>query len=138
MRFHHCLAWLLLFLLLPGCGKSGQKVVSVSGRVTLDQRPLANADVTFSPESDSNDSARLESSGKTDEQGNYSLKIIQDGRNGAVIGTHKVRISLIERGTTIVNRVPKEYNQATTLTCTVPAEGTKEANFDLKSQGPGN
>jgi hypothetical protein len=137
MRFYRCLAGLLLLaLLLPGCGKGGPKVVPVSGRVTMDNKPLANADVTFSPaESGSSKSANLESSGRTDEEGRYSLKTNQDRRDGAVIGTHKVRISLIERGTTIVNRVPKEYNDNTTLTFPVPAEGTKEANFDLKSQG---
>src|SRR5262249_42117903 len=135
MRFHRCLAGLLLTLLLIGCGKGGPKVVPVSGRVTLDQQPLANADVTFSPESGSGTTAGLESSGRTDEQGNYSLKVIQDRRDGAAVGTHKVRISQIERGATIVNKVPKKYNSETTLTFPVPAEGTKEANFDLKSQG---
>jgi hypothetical protein len=136
MRFHRSLAWLLLLaLLLLGCAKGGPKVVPVSGRVTLDQQPLANADVTFSPESGAGGSGSLDSSGQTDEQGNYSLKMIQDRRNGAVVGTHKVRISLIERGTKIVNRVPKQYNTDTKLTFTVPAEGSKEANFDLTSQG---
>jgi hypothetical protein len=137
MRFHRSLAWLLLLpLLLLGCGKSGPKVVPVSGQVTLDKKPLANADVTFSPtEPGPNNSPGLESSGRTDEQGRYSLKVIQDKRDGAVVGAHKVRISLIERGASLVNRLPKAYNQNTKLTFTVPAEGSKEANFDLSSKG---
>jgi hypothetical protein len=136
MRLHRTLALLLLLpLLLSGCGKSA-KVVPVSGQVTLDKKPLANADVTFSPaDADAKNPGALDSSGRTDEQGRFSLKMIQDKREGAVVGSHKVRISLIERGTTIVNRVPKEYNTESKLTFTVPAEGTTDANFELKSQG---
>ena len=136
MRFHRTLAWLMLLpLLLLGCGKSGPKVVPVSGQVTLDKKPLANADVTFSPtESGPNKSPGLESSGRTDEKGRYTLLVIQDKREGAVVGTHKVRISLIERGASLVNRLPNGYNKNTKLTFTVPAEGSKEANFDLSSR----
>ena len=134
MRFHRYLAWLLLPLLLLGCGKSGPKVAPVSGRVTLDKKPLANATVIFtSTEPVTNNSPNPESSGQTDEEGRYSLKTTQDRRDGAVVGTYKVRISLIERGATLVNRVPSQYNKATTLTFTVPAEGSTEANFDLSS-----
>ena len=136
MRFHRSLACSMLPLLLLGCGKSGPKVASVSGQVTLNKKPLANADVTFSPtEPGPNNSPGLESSARTDEQGRYSLKVIQDKRDGAVVGAHKVRISLIARGASLVNRVPKAYNQNTKLTFTVPAEGSKEANFVLSSEG---
>jgi hypothetical protein len=131
MRFHRFLAWLLLLpMLLVGCGKGGPKVVPVSGRVTLDQKPLANADIMFFP-----DSSDVESSGRTDEQGNYSLTVILDKRKGAAVGTHRVRISQIERGEKIVDRVPTRYNKASKLTFTVPAGGTRDANFDLTSQG---
>jgi hypothetical protein len=136
MRFHRSLAWLLLPLLLLGCGQSGPKVASVSGLVTLNKKPLANADITFTPtEPGPNKSPGLESSARTDEQGRYSLKVIQDKRDGAVVGAHKVRISLIERGASLVNRLPEAYNKNTKLTFTVPAEGSKEANFDLSSKG---
>ena len=136
MQFHRSLAWVLLPLLLLGCGKSGHKVVSVSGKVTLNKKPLANADITFSPtEPGPNNSPGLESSARTDEQGRYSLEVIQDKRAGAVVGAHKVRISQIERGASLINRVPRAYNQNTKLTFTVPAEGSKEANFDLSSEG---
>jgi hypothetical protein len=137
MRFHRYLACLLLPVLLLGCGKAGPKVAPVSGRVTMDNKPLANADITFSPtESDPNNSANLESFGQTDEDGRYSLKMIQGKRDGAVVGANKVRISLIERGGKLVNRVPAAYNKSTSLTYTVPAGGSTEANFDLSSKGP--
>jgi hypothetical protein len=138
MRFQRNLAWVLLPLLFLGCGKSGPKVVPVSGLVTLDKKPVANADIVFSPSGSGGDkSANLESSGRTDAQGRYSLRMIQDKREGTLAGTYKVRISLMERGTSLINRLPKSYNQNTTLTFTVPAEGTTEANFDLTSDGRG-
>jgi hypothetical protein len=137
MRFHRCLAWLLLLsLLLPGCGKSGPKVAPVSGRVTLDKKPLANADVVFSPtEPGPNNSPAPESLGRTDAEGRFSLKMVLDKRDGAVVGANKVRISLIERREKVINRVPEVYNKNTTLTFTVPPEGSTEANFDLSSEG---
>jgi len=138
MRSHRYLAWLLLLpLLLLGCAKSRPKVAPVSGRVTLDKKPLANAHVAFSAAEPGANSANLESTAQTDEQGRYSLQTNDDKRDGALVGAHKVRISLIERGASLVNRVPKAYNQNTTLTFTVPAEGTTEANFDLTSDGRG-
>jgi len=135
MRFRRYLGWVLLLpLLLLGCGKSGPKVAPVSGRVTLDKKPLANASITFTPtEAGPNNTAGPESAGQTDEEGRYSLKMILDKRDGAAVGTHKVRISKIERGVTIVNRVPAQYNQDTILTFPVPPEGSKEANFDLST-----
>ena len=139
MRFDRTLTGLLLLpLLLLGCGKSGPKVAPVSGRVTLDKKPLANADIVFSPtESGADKSAKLESSSRTDAQGHYSLQMIEDKRGGALVGAHKVRISQMERGTSLTNRVPRAYNENTTLTFTVTPEGTKEANFDLTKDGRG-
>ena len=106
--------------------------------MTLDKKPLANADIVFSPaEPGTNNSANLDSTSRTDEQGRYSLQMTEDKRGGALVGTYKVRISQMERGTSLTNRVPKGYNQNTTLTFTVPAEGTTEANFALTSDGRG-
>jgi hypothetical protein len=137
MRLSHCLACLLLPLLLVGCG-SGPKTVPVSGRVTMDKKPLANASITFSPtDPDPKNAAGLESAGQTDSDGRYSLKMTQSNKEGAAVGSYKVRISQIERGAKMVNRVPKVYNQDTTLTFTVPAEGTTEANFDLTADCKG-
>jgi len=80
------------------------------------------------------------SMGETDDQGNYTLKLAESGRDGAVIGEHRVIITANER-----NReqpigpegprelVPRKYNRESTLTCTVPREGRKDFNLELKS-----
>jgi hypothetical protein len=136
-----------LLLLLLGCAKS-YKLAPVSGRVMMDDHPLANAEVRFTPVSDE----KLPGSvGVTDDQGNYELHF---GSNrdtpGAVLGEHRVTISLDVRrnkdkskmmmasGRKMPTRpgeiVPAQYNEKSKLTCTVPPEGKKDANFDLKSK----
>ena len=139
MRFDRKLTCLMLLpLLLLGCGKSGPKVAPVSGRVMLDKKPLANADIVFSPtEANADKSPQVESSSRTDAEGRYTLLTNDDKRKGALLGAHKVRISQMERGTTLTNRLPKTYNENTILTFTVTAEGTTEANFDLTKDGRG-
>jgi hypothetical protein len=134
------LAWLPLFALLLGCfGKSPPATVRVSGKVTMDNRPLAHAIVTFSPSEVAEGTTPQSSTGRTDEQGNYSLKLDTASAEGAVTGKHRVRVAVIDRGGDgkpsgkSIEKVPVEYNTKTTLSFTVPPEGTSEANFSLSS-----
>ncbi|MCA9014736.1 MAG: carboxypeptidase regulatory-like domain-containing protein [Planctomycetaceae bacterium] len=71
-----------------GCSGSGTDVDlgTVSGVVTMDGQPLANAIVIFAPENGN------PSSGKTDSKGFYELVYLGNNK-GAIIGQHKVRIS---------------------------------------------
>jgi hypothetical protein len=135
MRFSRPLVWSALLLALPlaGCGKGGPKAVPVSGRVTLDGQPLANAVVTFTPSSpDPNVKPIPEATGRTDAQGNYTLQL-DNRHHGCVPGSHRVRVSVFDRVGGTGQRVPGQYNRNTTLTFTVPPEGTREANFALSS-----
>jgi hypothetical protein len=138
-----------LFLMLPllllsalGCGKS-YKIAPVAGRVTLDNKPLANAAVSFYPTGVKD---APYASGTTDGQGNYKLEVLagRSREDGAVVGEHRVEISIssktlgrkidpakMKRGQDLL---PAKYNTDTKLTCTVPPEGKADANFDLKSK----
>jgi hypothetical protein len=140
MRFQrHSLLVILMsvFLLSGGCGKS-IRAVPVSGRVLMDNRPLANAEVRFYPLAGD---ASPFSIGETDDQGNYTLKLDEGGVSGAVVGEHRVIISVNERNREQPigpegphEQVPAKYNRETILTYTVPPQGTTEANFNLKSR----
>jgi hypothetical protein len=135
---------LLAALLLPtlaavlaGCGSS--KVAPVSGRITVNGRPLARASVTFSPiGSKANQEPGPSSAGTTDEDGRYSLSLIGQDGSGATIGKHKVRIALQEELDTSedlpvkLKQLPLEYNGQTKLEFDVPAGGSDKADFDLK------
>lgn len=118
-------------LAVIGCsGPSGPplpKVVPVTGKVTLDGKPLANANLEFIPTA-----GGVEASGKTNAEGVYELAI--RANKGTPQGNYKVTIEkrvkpdgseLTEGGGVGEQVLPTKYwERATTeLTATVPAEG---------------
>jgi hypothetical protein len=136
--------FLPLLLLCVGCGpKGGSAFAPVSGRVLLNNKPLANANVRFQPErKQGDDTNRPDSYGETDEQGYFTLKPVGkdwSGTEGALVGKHFVQISTFDRtlgqnGLPRGELVPYQYNRDSSLTFTVPPEGTTEANFlELKA-----
>jgi hypothetical protein len=132
---------LFLALLLAGCGFGPYKIAPVSGRVTLDGKPLANAAVVFSPVATSdNKEPGPGSGGKTDADGRYTLTIVGKGTRGAVVGKHKVRVTMIPDVDPADDRpqrpkpLPPRYSgKNTTLEYDVSASGSSSANFELTS-----
>jgi hypothetical protein len=131
----------LVALLALGCGTS--KVVPVSGKVTLDGVPLANAKVNFQPLGDGKVSPGLGSYAKTNEQGEFSLMMVDKSGPGAVVGKHRVEISAFEkekrdptddRERQPPDKVPARYNTRSELTFEVPPGGTAEASFPLTTR----
>src|SRR5262245_22308276 len=81
-----------LLVLALGCG--GGQLAPVSGRVTLNGQPLADAWLDFQPLTSSSDpNPGAGSVGQTDKDGRYTLHVV-DGRSGAVVGKHRVSITL--------------------------------------------
>ena len=137
----------LCLTLLAGCGGgSGFDIAPVSGKVTLDGQPLADAVVTFLPQATGTGrDAGPTSWARTDAQGMYTLVTSsEDPSPGAVVGSHQVMITTAEEpqgdderddvyGSSTPEKVPPRYNSATQLTIDVPAEGTDAANWELTS-----
>ena len=142
----------LLFVLAlgaAGCSDSRPyRTAPVSGRVTLDGQPLADAWVTFQPEHDPKAGilSGPEAHGTTDADGRYALTTVFKDR-GATIGRNRVTITTLkmERSNpqdpesrlkrVAPEKVPGKYFTAKGwLYFDVPAEGTKSANFDLTSK----
>jgi len=138
--------WLLGVALVaaPGCTQA-PKIAPVSGVVTLNGKPLANATVAFSPIAkegaiDAGDG----SAGKTNAQGEFTLTTSR-GAPGAWVGKHRVRISVMvnppadvderraSRAPAQKDMIPVRYNGETTLTFDVVAGTNNKANFDLIS-----
>jgi hypothetical protein len=127
--------------LAAGCG--GPKVVPVSGRVTLNGKPLPNASVEFLPIVDGVTVVAPGSAGQTDADGAYTLYVVGTGQPGAVVGCHPVTI-YVRDGTQPAKSgplppreqkqvVPPRYGSGQALSFEVPPEGSAQADFALTS-----
>lgn len=141
MRYWSVRLGLLVGLLPLACSPSNSsQFVPVSGRVTMDNRPLAKATIRFQPAKRSGDGTiNPDSYGETDEEGKYTLKPVgvTGEAEGAVVGQHYVQITLFDHEAKPGPRetIPPKYNRDSQLNFTVPPEGAKDkANFDLKSR----
>ena len=147
-RLHSVAAFGLLAAGIAGCGGGGPKYVKVSGTVTLDGKPLADAVVQFAPKgTKENNSPGKSSSGYTDKDGHFVLKVSNEDKEGALVGTHVVRINMKGQEMVIdpttgspdnvgppksrVNPIPKDWSEDSKQEFTVPADGTDKANFDI-------
>src|SRR5262249_39814113 len=130
--------------LLIGCSQEPYRVAPVSGRVTLNNKPLANAHVHFAPMGARDRDPGPTSQGKTDENGYFTLRVDYPTQPGAVVGRCRVYITRPDTdlsgkpqadagGKKAKELLPARYNQETTLTFEVPPGGTDQANFDLTS-----
>lgn len=121
---------------LAGCGRSD--LATVTGTVTLDDQPLENAIVEFSPTTEGQGAP---SYGRTDASGNFTLQYTRD-QAGAELGEHRVSITTESSGDQDAvppvpaspERVPARYNWASELRETVVA-GDNTFTFQLTSDG---
>ncbi|QDU89639.1 hypothetical protein Pla175_30320 [Pirellulimonas nuda] len=120
---------------LVGC-RGGEQLVQAAGRVQLDGKPLAEAQVVFYPLEGEGRRAFI---GMTDAQGGYELSEAGGRAQGVPPGKYRVSISTAVQ-TGVVNeftptppeRVPKKYANGA-LEFEVPPTGAPEAHFDLES-----
>lgn len=117
---------------LAGCGGPEHPDVGrVSGVVTLDGQPLAEATVMFQP---TNGRASIAT---TDSAGKYALLYL-DGVPGAMLGAHKVIIRTEVPGEDgrppiVKEKLPKRYHDQTELKAEVKP-GANTFDYELTSQ----
>ena len=78
----------VVFVTAAGCGGESVKIVPAEGVLKIGGRPAANVLVQFMPDVRANGRGPT-STATTDEQGVFRLTT-QDGKDGAVVGTHMV------------------------------------------------
>lgn len=145
-------ACLGLLLIAGGCGRGegGPPLVPAEGVVTLDGKPLANADVMFIPQEGTPGQALF---GRTDAEGRFRVGTPDGKRQGAAVGRYKVTIQKLVKpdGSDFIpdpnagpmdtggfrELLPPRYaNEAETqLTADVPPEGSRELRFALQLKG---
>jgi hypothetical protein len=120
----------LILLLVPlgGCGQSGPQIAPVHGHVKLDGQPLAYADVQFQP-----DGSKRGSSGRTDENGQYSL-MYKRGQPGALVGQHTVRIFVSSEVVKHPPIIAARFDTKSELIREVKS-GNNEFDFDVSTEG---
>jgi hypothetical protein len=77
-------------LVVVGCSR-GPKHGSVSGTVTLDGKPLDVVEVVFAPDPERK-TLGSPASCYTDSNGHYTLRTSQSGKDGVVVGFHRVLV----------------------------------------------
>jgi hypothetical protein len=88
-RLSRCILFVAVAALaaLPaGCGQT--KLVPVSGRVTIDNKPLTTGYVTYKPDKSKGNTFTGEPTGKIESNGDYTLTT--NGKPGAPVGWYKV------------------------------------------------
>jgi len=99
-RIQFAIPCLMAALLIVGCGPSSGTIAPVTGKLTLDGKPMPGVEIIFSPKMvEGNANPGPYSFGTTDDQGNFELKT-RYGDEGAVVGWHLVSMqySDIEAG----------------------------------------
>lgn len=144
------LRWLIATVALVAAGCGGPRFAPVSGKVTLDDKPLVGAMVSFYPLVDNpTPETAPTSTGKTDANGQFTLEASRSATQpGAMVGRHRVSVTLLTAdegdapakvikrgGPAFYEKVPLKYQgEKSELTFEVPSGGTTEANFPLKSK----
>jgi hypothetical protein len=137
-QFRWTVLGVLGLALVVGCGRDSGNLGRVSGKVTLDGQPLANATVIFSPKT----AGGSQSLAITDGKGMYSL-LQSTQQRGADPGEHAVVIATFSEGdpdgnppvARVAERVPFKYNLRSELKATVN-RGDNTIDFQLATDGP--
>jgi hypothetical protein len=123
-----CIWLLLLGLLLAGCHKSGPELAPVSGRITLNGKPLENADVVFQP-----DNGKSPAVGRTNAEGRYELAY-KRGITGGPVGQNTVQIRVSRELVHNPPHIAARFNSRSELRREVNA-GQNEFDFDVTTEG---
>ena len=123
-----CFCFLLLGLLINGCGKSGPEIAPVSGRITLAGKPLEKADIVFQP-----DNGQPPASGRTDSDGRYELAY-KRGVMGGPVGQNLVQIRVSRELVRNPPIIAAKFNSKSELHREIKA-GQNEFDFDVTVEG---
>jgi hypothetical protein len=127
--------WLALLVSWLGCQRKSN-IVPVAGQVKLDGQPMADVAINFAPLTGGLDGAYA-SYGKTDADGRYTLKLVEGGQRGAMVGNSRVTLNESGSGGESDGAAPRMQFRLPptardgTMRFEVPTGGTESANFEF-------
>jgi hypothetical protein len=134
----------LLVLVAAGCKKEPYDTAPVSGRITINDKPYAKIAIMFQPvATDGSNTPGPGSYGITDDDGRFTLKLVDKDTKGAVVGKHRVWITNYSETDDVYDdtpkkrpppaiRVPGRYSfMEGKMEFIVPPSGTDSADFKL-------
>jgi hypothetical protein len=130
-----CWGVLCVSILVCGCNRENAPGLGrVSGTVTMDGSPVADAAITFEPQGGTAGT----SLGRTDTEGKYELYYSRNLK-GAATGEHVVRINTYrevgdDKPQIIKETIPSKYNVKSELKVKV-TRGSNQHDFALESKG---
>ncbi len=134
------IAAILISVCVLGCGKKPPEMGQVSGIVRVKGNPQPKLSVRFLPDPEKGNSLSINASGKTDEQGKYSLQHVYNdvAAPGALLGWHRVIIEDLSRGPTPQGQtpppplIPLEYNSPASTPLRVEVKsGSQTIDLDV-------
>ena len=139
LRAFCSLATLLVSCLgVIGCGGPGYELASVSGRITLNGKPIPDVHVSFQPSQEGNAEPGPGSFGKTDADGRYSLRTVTEPpADGALVGLHVITLRAsspesLKTDEAVAPAVMLPVQAVNgSLSFEVPPEGTDQADINL-------
>lgn len=137
MRIVSTIVLLCFAALLIGCGTPEAKLVTATGRVTIDGKPAADIMVRFVPNTQDESELAPSSQGLTDENGEFNLVTLKNSP-GAVEGPHRVTLfdtleTRAPQGSRISTRSRLHPKFASTGVEVTVADGTA---IELDATGP--
>jgi hypothetical protein len=120
----------------PPVERTKQRLTTISGRVSLNGKPLADAEITFVQLTrNQKEPVLAEAKTGTDAGGIFTLRIDEE-RVGALVGKCRVMISkkaIIIVGNEPEEQIPARYNAKSELTVEVRGDTVQRFDFDLRS-----
>jgi hypothetical protein len=86
-----------IVFICAGCGPKPEKLVPISGKITIQGEPLPYGTITLVPDVAAGNKTKLQPFGKVKADGSYSVET--DGKPGAPVGPYLVGISSIKPST---------------------------------------
>ena len=123
--------FVLVLVLVTGCGDGKPTRVPVSGKVLIDGKPLTIGSIVFVPQ------GARPSGGAIDKEGHFVLTCYQHG-DGAVLGSHRVSVTAAQNiGETAIRwEAPKDYADIKTSGLDVTVDGpTDQVVINLTWKG---